>query len=90
MAPGHPVVTLGSFVTSGFPPELVSTPFSGQASRAGINTYLWRGRTVLPVLKNSKPFETKVAMLPTFFRSRAVFPADSGRMIRARGGVLGC
>ena len=45
-------------VTSGFPPELVSTPFSGQASRAGINTYLWRGRTVLPVfnLRNqSKP-----------------------------------
>ena len=29
---GHPVVTLGSFVTSGFPLELVSTPFFRQAS----------------------------------------------------------
>jgi hypothetical protein len=26
----------------------------------------------------------------TLFRSRAVFPADSGRAIRARGGALGC
>jgi hypothetical protein len=49
-------------VTSGVPPELVSTPFSGQASRAGIDTYLWRGRTVLPVfdLRNqSKPIMGK-------------------------------
>ena len=26
----------------------------------------------------------------TLFRSRAVFPADSGRAIRARGGAMGC
>ena len=26
----------------------------------------------------------------TLLRSRAIFPADSGRTIRARGGVLGC
>ena len=54
-APGrHPRV----LVTSGFPSELVPTPFSGQASRAGLDTYLWRGRAVLPVLNlrnQSKP-----------------------------------
>jgi hypothetical protein len=56
--PGAPGRHLRVLVTSGFPSELVSTPFSEQASRAGLDTYVWRGRTVLPVfnLRNqSKP-----------------------------------
>ena len=39
----------------------------------------------LPALPSSR-----TSSHATLFRSRAVFPADSGRTIRARGGVLGC
>ena len=52
-------------------------------------------REFCEVLESHDP-RSKHFSIPTtrkylpFFRSRAVFPADSGRMIRARGGVLGC
>ena len=44
-------------------------------------------RAVLPYPRAAR---SRTSSHATLFRSRAVFPADSGRMIRARGGGLGC